>query len=83
MHCRGDYCDSDRQYHRRLFIHRLFERLDKTVVPELRGSKISVSAGVALHAGENASSFDALYAKADSAMYSSKKTAGNSMTFSG
>ena len=64
-------------------IRRLFEKLEKTEIPELYGEKIAVSVGVALHAGENAASFDALYALADSAMYASKKMPGNSLTFSG
>ena len=64
-------------------MHRFFERLDKTDIPELRGKKVAVSVGAALYTGDQASSFDALYALADSAMYSSKKVSGNSLTFSG
>ena len=64
-------------------VHRLFDKLETTEIPELRGEKIAVSVGAALYKGENASSFDELYALADSAMYASKKIPGNSLTFSG
>ena len=61
---------------------RLFEKLGQAQIPELRGEKLSISVGAALHAEETASSFDDLYALADSAMYASKKIPGNSLTIS-
>nr|AHF25605.1 diguanylate cyclase/phosphodiesterase with PAS/PAC sensor(s) [uncultured bacterium Contigcl_23] len=64
-------------------VYRLFEWLDKAEIPELQGEKFSVSVGAALHAGDQASCFDELYAQADSAMYISKKAAGNMLTLAG
>ena len=64
-------------------VQRLFDRLDAMEIPELRGEKIAVSVGATLYTGKNVSSFDELYALADSAMYASKKISGNSLTFSG
>ena len=49
-------------------------------VAELRGEKISVSAGAALYAGDRSPAFDELYAVAYNAMYSGKRISGNSLT---
>ena len=63
-------------------VHRLFDRLDSTDIPDLLGEKVSISVGVALHTGDKVASFNDLYGLADSAMYSSKKKTGNSMCMS-
>ena len=52
-------------------------------IPELGGRKISISVGAALCSGDKTASFDDLYAKVDSAMYISKKSSGNVLTFAG
>ena len=62
-------------------IHRLFEHLGETEIPELGDKKISISVGAVLTAGDGAESFDSLYSKVDNAMYVSKKTPGNCLTF--
>ncbi|MDO4805047.1 MAG: diguanylate cyclase [Lachnospiraceae bacterium] len=62
-------------------IGRLFRRIESIEIAELNGRKVSVSAGVALSNGKDAT-FDALYARADNAMYLSKKSPGNCLTFS-
>ena len=62
-------------------VQRLFRRLEALDLPELRGERISVSAGAVLDPDGKAS-FHALYALADDAMYLSKKNSGNSLTFS-
>ena len=64
-------------------IGRLFQRIDRLEIPELNGRKISISVGAVLWNGENKTTFDALYASADSAMYASKKESGHSLTFGG
>ena len=61
-------------------VRRLFDRLDGIAIPELGGKRVSVSAGAALCAGDRPPDFDGLYAIADSAMYSSKRISGNSLT---
>lgn len=62
-------------------ISRLFAQLDKLELPELDGGKFYVSIGATLTGGTNTKTFDSLYALADSALYDSKKTPGNSLTF--
>lgn len=62
-------------------IHRLFEHLGEAEIPELGDKKISISVGAVLTAGGGADSFDSLYAKVDNAMYVSKKSPGNCLTF--
>ena len=62
-------------------INRLFHRIENLQIPELNGKKISVSVGAVLSDEKNAS-FDELYACADTAMYISKKSEGNCLTFS-
>lgn len=61
-------------------VRRLFDRIDGIAIAELRGEKVSVSAGAALYAGGEPSSFDALYALADEAMYACKGIPGNNLT---
>jgi len=63
-------------------IRRLFSHLENIRMPELPGGTVSVSVGAFIHNGEEETSFDKLYSAADSAMYRSKKAAGNSVTFS-
>lgn len=62
-------------------VRRLFDRLAALNIPELNGQRISVSAGAVLDPERKHQSFHELYALADDAMYSSKKTAGNGLTF--
>ena len=62
-------------------IHRLFHQLERLEIPELDGKKFCISVGATLCNGKQKATFDDLYAKADSAMYVSKKTDGNSLTF--
>ena len=62
-------------------VNRLFERLENEDIPELGGSKICVSAGAVLTAGNASADFDSMYAMADAALYISKKTEGSSLTF--
>ena len=62
-------------------INRLFAQLDKLELPELDGRKFCVSIGATLSGETNTKTFDSLYALADSALYDSKKTPGNSLTF--
>ena len=50
-------------------------------IPEIPKGMISVSAGAVLHAGGQETTFADLYSCADSAMYESKQTSGNSLTF--
>ena len=64
-------------------VRRLFEHLVAQEIPELSGRKISISVGAALCSGDKTASFDDLYAKVDSAMYISKKSSGNVLTFAG
>ena len=61
-------------------VRRLFDRIDGIAITELRGEKVSVSAGAALYAGDKHPAFDELYAVADNAMYSGKQISGNSLT---
>lgn len=63
-------------------IRRLFNRLENSDIPELKGEKVSVSVGAVLPSGGRKLSFHELYALADDAMYVSKKTSGNILTFS-
>ena len=64
-------------------IRRLFDHLDAIEIAELRKEKFSISVGAVLCTGQEDLTFDKLYASADSAMYASKKTSGNSFAFSG
>ena len=63
-------------------IGRLFHMLEELDIPELNGEKVCVSVGAALCSGDRKMSFQELYAKADDALYVSKKTPGNSLSFS-
>ncbi len=65
----------------RAIVRRLFNRLENLDIPALRGEKLSVSVGAALCPEEKALSFHELYAIADGAMYESKSSPGNSLTF--
>ena len=64
-------------------VRRLFDRLSALNIPELNGQRISLSAGAVLDPERKHQSFHELYALADDAMYASKKTAGNVLTFHG
>ena len=65
----------------KVILQRLFDQISNLQIPELSGGKIHVSAGAVIHTKEQETSFANLYACADSAMYSSKKDPGNSLTF--
>jgi len=65
----------------RAITNRLFERIGNLQVEDIPEGKISVSAGAVIHTEGKAASFEDLYACADRAMYSSKKTPGNNLTF--
>ncbi len=60
---------------------RLFNRIDRIDIKELRGFKINVSVGITFFDMSRKSDFESLYREADFAMYESKKTSGNSLTF--
>ena len=62
-------------------IHRLFSQLGSRSVSAIPGKTIHISVGAVIYSGEQETAFDRLYAAADSAMYRSKKTEGNSLTF--
>ncbi len=62
-------------------IHRMFHRLENIDIAELGDRKVSASVGAVLFTGKEKASFDELYAAVDSAMYTSKKISGNSLTF--
>jgi len=64
-------------------IRRLFALLDNSRIPELPEGKVCLSVGAVITGGEKENTFEGLYAAADRAMYTSKKTAGNSLTFAG
>ena len=63
-------------------IRRLINRIENLEIPELHGEKFHISIGAALCTGDEAPSFDGLYARADDVLYVSKKSSGNSLTFS-
>jgi len=62
-------------------VHRRFSRVDALEVPGMQGRKTSISVGAVIAPEGGAATFHDLYAIADEALYRSKKTAGNSMTF--
>ena len=62
-------------------ILRLFSRIEALTVPELRGEKICVSTGAVISPEGKKTTFHELYAIADDALYHSKKSSGNSLTF--
>lgn len=59
------------------FFERLFAQIDKILISEMNGEKISVSLGAALCSDQDGATFDTLYHKADKAMYKSKKKEGH------
>jgi len=65
----------------RAIINRLFERIRNLQIAKIPAGKISVSVGAVIHAEQNETSFGELYACADKAMYVSKKTRNNCLTF--
>ncbi len=62
-------------------IKRLFDNIDRIAIPELQDRKISLSVGVTFYPATHADSFEAMYQRADSGTYESKKEAGNKATF--
>ena len=65
-----------------MIISRLFTKIETVDIPELSGKRFTISVGAAMCSGKDGLAFDDLYARADEAMYISKKTPGNSLTFS-
>lgn len=64
-----------------IIINRLFQKIDQLKIQELKGKKISISVGAVFCLGKK-TTFEELYSCADKAMYISKKTLGNTLTFS-
>ena len=62
-------------------IDRLFDNISKVDIPELEGRKISLSVGASFYPATREDSFEALYNRADSGTYVSKKSEGNAFTF--
>lgn len=62
-------------------IKRLFDNIDRIVIPELQDRKITLSVGVTFYPATHADSFEAMYQRADSGTYESKKETGNKATF--
>ena len=62
-------------------IHRMFHHLENIDIEELGDRKVTASVGAVLFTGKEQASFTELYADVDSAMYTSKKISGNSLTF--
>lgn len=63
-------------------IRRLFDHLDHLDIAQLHGAKVSVSVGAVLCEANKDLTFGKLYTSADTAMYTSKKISGNSLSFS-
>ena len=61
-------------------IKRLFDNIDQITIPELQDRKITLSVGVTFYPATHADSFEAMYQRADSGTYESKKEAGNKAT---
>ena len=62
-------------------IQRLFNRVERLDIPEMNGEKVCISVGAALCPEDKALSFQELYGIADEALYASKRTSGNCLTF--
>lgn len=63
----------------RSVINRLFDEINKSCITSLRGHEFCLSVGASfVCAGDD---FSALYKRADKALYESKKTAGNCLSF--
>ena len=63
-------------------IDRLFRNVEAMDIPELPDRRVTVSIGAAFYLADRNVSFEALYERADSGTYESKKQAGNAVTFS-
>ena len=62
-------------------IQRLFNRIERLDISELNGEKVCISVGAALCSDDKPLSFHELYGIADEALYTSKRTSGNCLTF--
>ena len=62
-------------------IERLFKVVDAADIPQLHGKKYCISVGAALCSRVGKMTFEELYARADEALYLSKKENGNFVTF--
>lgn len=74
-------CDvTDEETGKNIF-SRFFKNLDKIEIPELGERKVCVSVGATFYPATTNDSFEALYERADSGLYDSKKIDGNYITF--
>jgi len=62
-------------------INRFFAEIDQINIPELEGTKISVSLGATFILSNNALDFETAYKRADKGCYISKREEGNYFTF--
>ena len=60
---------------------RLFKSINSIDIPELEGKKIEISVGASFYPATKEDTFEALYKRADSGTYESKKKCGNIVTF--
>ncbi|MCR5418612.1 MAG: diguanylate cyclase [Lachnospiraceae bacterium] len=67
----------------RKLLDRFFEMLDEINIPEMNGYKVSVSVGAIIYGIGRPKSFEEIYKDADTCVYLSKKTQGNSVNFYG
>ena len=58
------------------FFDRLFEQIREIDIPEMKGSKATVSLGAVIRNIDESTDFDELYKKADEMLYKSKETDG-------
>ena len=62
-------------------MERLFNNINGIDIPELKDRKISLSVGASFYPATHEDSFEAMYKRADSGTYESKKHEGNAFTF--
>ena len=62
-------------------VRRLFKAIEATEIPRLQEGQYCVSVGAAVCSRIGKTTFEELYARADQALYLSKKEAGNFVTF--
>lgn len=60
---------------------RFFRNIDSIVIPEMGDRKICLSVGVTFYPATHEDSFEAMYQRADTCTYASKKIEGNAVTF--
>ena len=62
-------------------IERLFQNITEIEIPELEERRICISVGGTFYPADRNDSFEALYDRADSGLYESKRVSGNHVTF--